>query len=102
MSGTCETEKMTGLLYDPRFSVSGLNTNLYNIYAENGVADLLTNESSYSKYVTSINYYSGAYVQSWNRPSLQWSLECEQSGSLTRQQAYQAVQEENKVFDSHG
>ena len=57
MQGTCQTQAMTGLLYDPRFSVSGLYTNLYDIYEENGVSNILTNESSFSHYVSDINTY---------------------------------------------
>ena len=51
MRSGCTTEKNTGLVYDPRFSVSGLYTDLYSVQSANYVLSMLEAEPDYSGYV---------------------------------------------------
>ena len=37
----CNTEKNTGLMYDPRFSKSGIYTDLFDVELNNGVFAIL-------------------------------------------------------------
>ena len=41
MKNGCTTEANTGLVYDPRFSASGLYTDLYSVQTENSVTSIL-------------------------------------------------------------
>ena len=76
----CTIEMNTGLTYDPRFKPSGIFTNLQDVEQDNGVSSILKDEPSYSHYVT--KDYEKLYdkVSSWNRPTLNWSLECDANG----------------------
>ena len=48
----CTEEANTGLTYDPRFSVSGMYTNVYDVQKGNGVLDILQGSPDYTDYVT--------------------------------------------------
>ena len=89
MRSGCPTEKNTGLVYDPRFSVSGLYTSLYSVQTENSVTSMLEAESSYSTYVTT-SQKENDKISSWNRPTLNYNLLCDAEGP-TRAQALQQV-----------
>ena len=43
MRSGCTEEKNTGLVYDPRFSPSGLYTDLYSVQTSSNVTDILQN-----------------------------------------------------------
>ena len=66
-------------MYDPRWTASGLYTNLYAVESENGVYDILSGSPSYDHYVTAGSKETDL-IRSWNRPTLGWSLDCEAQG----------------------
>ena len=85
----CTVEKNTGLVYDPRFSVSGLNSNVYQVQSYSHVLDILEGSKDYRDYVDSNSKYDD-YIRSWNRPTLNWNLECEYEG-FSREDALELV-----------
>ena len=89
MRSGCTTEKNTGLVYDPRFSASGLYTDLYSVQTGNSVTSMLEAEPSYSTYVSTSQKESDK-ISSWNRPTLNYNLLCDADGP-TRAQALQLV-----------
>ena len=44
----CTTEKNTGLVYDPRYTISGLYTNVYSVQSENEVLTLLESSLNFN------------------------------------------------------
>ena len=77
MKNGCIEEPNTGYVYDPRFTVSGLYTNVYDVQEQNNVLSLLSHEPSYSHYCGNSTSKHDYFIRSWNRPTLTWSLECE-------------------------
>ena len=67
------------MYYDPRFISSGLTTTVYNIQSENEVLAMLEDCPNYSTEVNS-NSKKKDKVYSWNRPTINWSLLCEDDG----------------------
>ena len=73
MRDGCTEEKNTGLVYDTRFTPSGLFTDLYSIQTDSKVTNILEAEPSFSDYVTT-DEKKGDRVSSWNRPTLNYNL----------------------------
>ena len=90
--GGCTTETNTNLRYDPRYTDSGLHTDLYTVQNENGVLSILRSSPDYRVYVPSASQKSTDYISSWNRPTLNWSLTCEADGK-SRSFAIETVQD---------
>ena len=86
----CSTEKNTGLMYDPRFTKSGIYTDDFNVQVNNGVFAILQTQPDIYRYVNPITLKQNWKVYSWNRPTIQWSLECEAQGK-TREMGFDAV-----------
>ena len=70
-------EPTNQLKYDPRFYKSGLVANDYNIQSFNGVLKLFTDQQNSEARLPKHENKVGWQVYSWNRPTIQWSLECE-------------------------
>lgn len=87
----CTTETNTGLTFDPRFSLSGLYTNLADVQSTSGVESILEGSLDYGVYITDPSQKQQDPIRSWNRPTLNWSLECESQGK-TRQNDLETVQ----------
>ena len=87
----CVKEKNTQLVADPRFTRSGIYSNDYDIEVENGVFAIIQTQPSIYRYINPLTMKQSWAVGSWNRPTIQWSLECEASGK-TREMGYEAVQ----------
>ena len=87
--GGCTVEINSGLTFDPRFSLSGLHTTLAAVQSENGVSSVLEGSYDYTQYVDPAQKKQDM-IRSWNRPTLNWSLECESQG-LTRESALKTV-----------
>ena len=77
-------------MYDPRYTTSGLYTDLYSVQNENGVLQILSNSPSYDTDGSS-EEKKNAKIRSWNRPTLNWSLECEAEG-FSREYGFEAAQ----------
>ena len=90
MRGGCETEQFSGLVYDPRYTTSGLYTDVYSVQNENGVLSILSNSPDFGRYCNSENK-KFEMIRSWNRPTLNWSLECEAEG-FSREYGFEAAQ----------
>ena len=85
----CEAETNSNLVYDPRFTPSGLYTNVYTVQSDNSVLDLLQASPDFSEQVD-VNTKKSDTISSWNRPTIGWSLTCESEGH-SRQFAYDTV-----------
>ena len=88
---SCVMEKNNKLLYDPRYNSSGLHTNQWDLQKDSNVFDHLSVQPSYwgtGPTAGNLAYYT---VESWNRPTIGWSLQCEQEGN-TRDVGYVAAQ----------
>ena len=86
MNSTCSLETNTGKLTDPRYTPSGLYTTLAKVQKENFVNRILVVQPSYQNYSSSETFP----IQSWNRPTLNWDLSCENDG-FARDWALQTV-----------
>ena len=82
----CTLEPNTQLLADPRFTPSGLYTTLNEMQRESNVDKVIAGSPHADRYL----FDDEVPIQSWNRPTLQWDLQCEKEG-LTREWAMQAV-----------
>ena len=89
MRSGCTEESNSGLVYDNRFSASGLFTDLYSVESSSNVLDILQGSLSYSFYVDS-NQKKADKISSWNRSTLNWSLACDKNG-VTRDGAIKIV-----------
>ena len=89
MRSGCTKEVNTGLFYDPRYKQTGLYTDLLYIQDDNSVTSILQAEPHFSDYVTTSDKAKFLEI-SWSRPTLNWSLECEESG-FTRDEALEIV-----------
>ena len=98
MRSGCTEEKNTGLVYDPRFTPSGLFTDLYSVQTENSVTSILEAEPSFSDYVTTDQKKSDK-VSSWNRATLNYNLQCDADGP-TRTEALATVVKTLEKSDS--
>ena len=85
----CDTETNTNLVYDPRFTPSGLYTNVYTVQSDNSVLDLLQASADFSEQVD-VDTKKSDTISSWNRSTIGWSLTCESEGH-SRQFAYDTV-----------
>ena len=63
----CVKEKNTKLIYDPRFTRSGIYTNDYEVENENSVLDFLRRQPSFSFYTDQVTNKKKWQVGSWNR-----------------------------------
>ena len=75
---------------DPRYYMSGLETNLDVIQEANSVLSILEGLPDYDTYVYPSTAKQSYPLRSWNRPTIGWSLSCESQG-ITRQQGYDAA-----------
>ena len=73
MRDGCTEEKNTGLVYDTRFTPSGLFTDLYSVQTDSNVTNILEAEPSFEDYVKTDQKKSDQ-VSSWNRPTLNYNL----------------------------
>ena len=96
MTGGCTVEDHTGLIFDPRFSLSGLHATLADVQSESAVQSILEGSADYGHYVNPAQKEQDV-LRSWNRPTLNWSLECEGQG-MTREYALQAVNTTNTTL----
>ena len=64
----------------------------------NGVLDHMESLPSYWKVGPSDLQLLETKLSSWNRPTMNWSLECEQEGK-TRQEGYQAATTDLKMAE---
>ena len=81
MNRGCVKEKNTGLLNDPRYTVTGLYVNQEEVYSENGVLDILTDQSNYKKTGAPDADTMATYMmQGWSRPTIGWAIECDDNG----------------------
>ena len=87
--GGCTVEANSGLTFDPRFSLSGLHTTLADAQNGSEVSSILAGSIDYDLYVNPAQKEQDM-IRSWNRPTLNWSLECESQG-LTREGALETV-----------
>ena len=85
MRGGCTVDDFTGLIFDPRFSLSGLHVTLADVQSESAVQSILEGSADYKHYVDPAQKEQDV-LRSWNRPTLNWSLECESQG-MTRESA---------------
>ena len=64
--------------FDPRYKPSGLYTDMLSMQSNNGVMDHMTDQPSYWTTGPTVQELKASKLQSWNRPTLSWSLQCDQ------------------------
>ena len=75
----CPQDLLRSDPYDPRFYQSGMYTNDFNIQMDNGVMSKIISNSMIWSFQEQEEKKDWP-VHSWNRPTIQWSLECEKEG----------------------
>lgn len=76
----CEYNSFVRESIDPRFTTSGYTTTLYAMQESNGVESILEGSQGFSRYVPNPDVTYDFEIYSWNRPTINWSLECEADG----------------------
>jgi len=85
---TCTFTEQTNSTYDPRFIASNLITDDYRVQEESGVLTIIATQPSYKTLVPNMPERKRAIIfNGWMRPTINWSLECEENGT-SRQYAY--------------
>lgn len=80
MKTGCVMEKHNNLVFDPRYTDSGLNTDQWELQTQSNVYDHLMTQPSFFGIGPKQGNLQGYKVKSWNRPTLSWSLQCEVEG----------------------
>ena len=84
----CVQEKNTNLVYDPLYSSSGLYISLFEVQSENDVLKILQGSPNYDLDISTSRKED--IIGSWNRPTINWSLTCENEG-YSREFAYESL-----------
>ena len=107
LPGVCREDSFLGTSTDPRFTESGLNTNVYSMYEVNGVQSFLESLPNYDYHIDN-DANMQAKIKSYNRPTIGFSLSCIENGH-TRDWAIQTllktqavVEIDNKFFYKMG
>ena len=75
------------LTYDPRYEQNGLHTNQWELQSQSNVYNHLMVSPSYFGTGPIEGNLKDFKVSGWNRPTLNWSLECEAEGKY-REEGY--------------
>ena len=86
----CQLEKNTGLIFDGRYEPSGLVTTEGQMRSDSGVLAHMQGMPSYFSYGPSSDLLRTFTVQGWTRPTINWSLQCEEQG-MSRLEGYEAA-----------
>ena len=94
----CPPDDQTGMTLDPRYYRSGLKIDEYTLQAGSGIMRLLEYQSDSRRFVD-ISAKKRTFYESWSRPTVTWSLECEERG-LTREEGFKAFQTTLPNYDN--
>ena len=90
----CTKSLTNGLINDPRYNNTGIQTNLNSLHEDNNINSLMI-----STFGMNFNVQNEAQKKSrqilglWTRPTLSWKLSCEASADSTREDLMRAVNE---------